>query len=58
MTAPRWLQVLTWRLISRNAIFRYWYRKHMTDVLFRFEANDIDPEYNIEWARKKLERLK
>jgi len=30
----------------------------MTDVLFRFEANDIDPEYNIEWARKKLERLK
>ena len=60
MTLPELKEALAifyWRLLRYSPIFRYWYKRTLTEMLFDIEIADIDKEYLMEKYRNKLKKL-
>lgn len=52
------LSIFFWRILRYSRVFNYWYKKHLTELMFDLELFDIEGESIIQKYRKKLERTK
>lgn len=37
------IQELYWKLLIKSGVFKYWYTRHITTLLYELEINDIEP---------------
>lgn len=47
-----WVTILCWRILKCSPVFRYWYRRHMNELLFDMEAANFDDEPLKKWKAK------
>lgn len=52
------IEIIYFRLLKKSGIFRYWYKKHLSEVLFDLELLDLKKDQLIDKYTKKLEFFK
>jgi hypothetical protein len=44
--------ILYWRFLRYSKIFNYWYKKHLTDVIYDIEISGFDPSIKQKYINK------
>lgn len=52
------IQIIFWRILKQSIVFRYWYKKHLTELMFDLEIFDINKKEIIEKYNSQLVRFK
>lgn len=53
MKAPRWFHILLWKILRHSRVFRYWYEKHLNDLLYDIELTSLEyPEVKEKYWKK------
>lgn len=54
----RFFMIVFWRILKKSFIFKYWYKKHLTELLFDLEIFDLDKIEITEKYKNKLVRIR
>ena len=52
-----YLSILFFRILRHSFVFKYWYRKHMTEVLFDMELYDIEKDRIVESYKSRIKKF-
>lgn len=52
------LSIIYWRILKRSFVFKYWYKKFLTELLLDFEIYNLDQEKIIGKYFSKYNRFK
>ena len=49
------ISILFWRILRKSKVFNYWYKKHLTELLYDLEIYDLEKEEIIKKYKERLE---
>ena len=48
------LSILFWRILKKSKVFNYWYKKHLTELLYDLEIYDLEKEKIVKKYKERL----